>query len=45
MTPQADVAKSLWVENNNGVRLKGKPEITGAQLNLGADGFVVSFDD
>ena len=23
--PNMDIAKSLWVKNNNGVRLKGKP--------------------
>jgi hypothetical protein len=42
---EADLAKSLYVENQNGVRLKGKPEISGIQLNLGADGFIISFSD
>ena len=42
---EADLAKSLYVENEKGVRLKGKPEISGVQLNLGADGFIVSFAD
>ena len=42
---EADMAKSIYVENENGVRLKGKPEMSGVQLNLGADGFIVSFAD
>ena len=42
---EADLAKSLYVENEKGVRLKGKPEISGVQLNLGVDGFIVSFAD
>jgi hypothetical protein len=40
-----DMAKSIFVQNDKGVRIKGKPETTGVQLNLGADGFVVSFAD
>ncbi len=39
------MAKSIYVENEKGVRLKGKPEMARVQLNLGADGFVVSFAD
>lgn len=42
---EADMAKSLWVENENGVRLKGKPDVDGAQLNLGVDGVRISWDD
>ena len=42
---EADLAKSIYLENQNGVRLRGKPEISGVQLNLGADGFIVSFED
>jgi hypothetical protein len=42
---ETDVAKSIWVENEKGVRLKGKPDIDGAQLNLGVDGVVISWDD
>ena len=40
-----DMAKSIYVQNQHGVRIKGKPEISGVQLNLGVDGFVISFDD
>jgi hypothetical protein len=40
-----DMAKSIYVENEKGVRLKGKPETSGVQLNLGADGFILSFAD
>jgi hypothetical protein len=40
-----DMAKSIFVQNDKGVKIKGKPETTGVQLNLGADGFVMSFDD
>ena len=42
---ETGMAKSIYVENEKGVRLKGKPEMAGVQLNLGADGFVASFDD
>jgi hypothetical protein len=40
-----NMGKSLWVENQNRVRLKGEPDMEGAQLNLGADGVVVTWDD
>ncbi len=40
-----DMAKSIYIENQNGVRLRGKPEISGVQLNLGVDGFIVTFED
>jgi len=39
------VSKSLWVENQKGVRLKGKPDMSGVQLNLGVDGVVVTWAD
>ena len=42
---ETDMAKSIYVENEKGVRLKGKPETSGVQLNLGADGFILSFAD
>ena len=42
---EVDMAKSIWVENEKGVRLKGKPDIDGAQLNLGVDGILVYWDD
>lgn len=34
-----------WVKNDNGVMLALSGESTGLQLNLGADAFVVSWDD
>jgi hypothetical protein len=42
---EADIAKSIYVKNENGVELKGKPDIDGVQLNLGVDGVVISWDD
>ncbi len=42
---EADLAKSIYLETDNGVRLRGKPEISGVQLNLGVDGFIVTFED
>ena len=42
---EADVAKSIYVKNENGVELKGTPDMDGVQLNLGVDGVVISWDD
>ena len=42
---KTDLSKSLWVENEKGVRLKGKPDMAGAQLNLGVDGVIVTWAD
>ena len=38
------MGKSIWVENEKGVRLKGTPKTKGIQLNLGVDGVLVAWD-
>lgn len=35
----------LWLQNEHGVRLEVKPVTQGLQLNLGADGLIVTWDD
>ena len=37
-------AKSVWVQNEKGVRLKATPKTTGLQLNLGVDGVLIAWD-
>jgi hypothetical protein len=37
--------KTLWMKNNEGVTLKVTWETTGLQLNLGADGLVIRWDE
>ncbi len=37
-------AKSVWVQNEKGVRLKATPKTTGLQLNLGVDGVLITWD-
>ncbi len=37
--------KTLWMKNDNGVTLKVHWDTTGLQLNLGADGIVIRWDD
>jgi hypothetical protein len=39
------MGKSLWIQNEKGVTLELKAETQGLQLNLGADGLVVTWDD
>lgn len=37
-------AKSVWVQNEKGVRLKATPKTTGLQLNLGVDGVLIAWE-
>jgi len=37
--------KTLWMKNNEGVTLKMDWETTGLQLNLGADGLLIRWDE
>jgi hypothetical protein len=37
-------SKSIWVQNEKGVRLEAKSKTKGLQLNLGVDGVLVTWD-